>query len=257
SQRAESQPAEPQRAEPPARLDPLRETEPPVLAAPVPPPTAGRAQSLQTRKTAEVQAEEEIITVSPTAAAPLVNRRARDEQAAFAAPSWQPIDRAAAERVLGGRLVTVPGLDVLRIAVLATGDAPLVRTEQRLEPGIVLELVQQRLDSLGGADGVVARGGIELDSLPLIGRRLVTPNVLAPRESREALRAGVVTRHADAAAEAEPDSMLRQAEALAQAAFGATMASAAQAAIRVGPFLIVGRAPIMADSLRALLERSR
>ncbi|HEY8468024.1 MAG TPA: zf-HC2 domain-containing protein [Longimicrobiales bacterium] len=73
-------------------------------------------------------------------AAPLV---AADVSVA-GADAWTPVDRAEAERRLGGKLILVEGLDVASIEAADSAGAPRVRVRQPLGAGVFLELVQQR-----------------------------------------------------------------------------------------------------------------
>ncbi len=58
------------------------------------------------------------------------------------AAQWTAVDRAEAERRLGGSLLIVEGLEIRSIEVADTGGFPLVRTRQAVAPGVVLVLLQ-------------------------------------------------------------------------------------------------------------------
>src|SRR5690606_28193163 len=66
------------------------------------------------------------------------------DAAAAAASVWTPVDRAEAERRLGGKLILVEGLDVASIEAADSAGAPRVRVRQPLGAGAFLELVQRR-----------------------------------------------------------------------------------------------------------------
>ncbi|HEV2131038.1 MAG TPA: zf-HC2 domain-containing protein [Longimicrobiaceae bacterium] len=124
---------------------------------------------------------------------------------------WEPVDRAEAERRLGGRLRLVPGLPTLGISARVEEGQPVIRTVQRLEGGEWRELLQQRK----------------------------TP----------ATEPAVDARAAGARAEAAP-----AATAPPRPAVDAADGLASLVTHRDG-FRITTRAPISADSLRALLSR--
>ena len=74
---------------------------------------------------------------------------------------WTPVDRAEAERRLGGRLILVEGLEVASIEAADSAGGPRVRVRQPLAAGVFLELVQQRAAAAkpaeaGGRAGVSA-----------------------------------------------------------------------------------------------------
>ena len=120
---------------------------------------------------------------------------------------WRSVTLDEAQALLGGDLQRVEGLRTLGYAVRAVRGGVEVRTEQRLESGSVLELLQRRADE------------------PPVSVALPPP---------EAARQRV-----------DP----------AAPSFAARQAATPAEAVRRGPFLITGRAPISLDSLRALLLR--
>lgn len=61
---------------------------------------------------------------------------------AMIVPQWAAVDRAEAERRLGGRLLLVEGLEVQSIEVADAAGRPLVRTRQTVAPGVGLVLLQ-------------------------------------------------------------------------------------------------------------------
>lgn len=58
------------------------------------------------------------------------------------AVQWSAVDRAEAERRLGGRLLLVEELEVESIELADSGGVPLVRTRQAVAPGVTLVLLQ-------------------------------------------------------------------------------------------------------------------
>lgn len=56
---------------------------------------------------------------------------------------WSAVDRAEAERRLGGRLFLVEGLETESIEIADGGGLPVVRTRQAVAPGTTLVLIQQ------------------------------------------------------------------------------------------------------------------
>lgn len=175
-------------------------------------------------------AEEEAIEVAPTSVGDVELRSSA--YPTFADAAWRVVPEPEAAGWIGGRVLRVPGLAVVDVAISAAGGGRLVRVRQTLPGGEPLELVQE------AAPGA---SGDEVDSA-------ASTEEGAAREGAQAATGAEV--RAPGVASVAVDSLARAvADSLAKADAGPPIR---HLRVRVGDVWITLTAPVAPDSLRAI-----
>jgi hypothetical protein len=186
-------------------------------AAPASPPAAGPPA-----RVSELEADEARRSVAGNLSAAASGNAPLDAAAlrrtdALSAMRWQKTDKEEAERRLGSRLFTVPGLALVSVEVSASSEERVVRVRQALETGGELELIERPSTVVPAAKALATQ---------------------AERARKEAAPAPEQSRTPPSPAVATPAMTVRE------------------VLLQRGPLLIQARGPVSADSLRALLDRT-
>lgn len=111
---------------------------------------------------------------------------------------WSAVDRAEAERRLGGRLLVIEGLPVESIELADSAGIPRVRTRQRVAPGVAVVLLQHAAPRDIASE---AAAGVARPSSPPAPERAAQPKATATHVVE---RSGFLVR---LSADLPPDSL--------------------------------------------------
>lgn len=132
-------------ASPPPAEPPAPATTPAGLGRADRPAEEVREQEVRRERVEALADAAESKAVAPASAPPPPAAAAEGAALEQTVAAWTPVSRGQAERRLGGPVPTVPGLEVLDIAVPTLAADATVRVRQRLPSGAILVLVLEPL----------------------------------------------------------------------------------------------------------------